>query len=46
MNILHASEVHGSKEEVSFDGSITFGVVVPRNEAKEAQGGATILGLG
>ncbi len=42
-NILHACKMHCGKEEIGFDGSVTFGVIVARNEAKEAEGRATII---
>jgi len=37
--------MHCGKEEIGFDGSITFGVIVAHNEAKEAEGWATIVGV-
>ncbi len=37
--------MHCGKEEIGFDGSITFGVIVAHNEAKEAEGWATIIGV-
>ena len=45
MNILHACKMYCGKEEIGFDGSVTFGVIVAHNEAKEAEGWATIVGV-
>ena len=44
-NILHACKVHCGKEEIGFNGSVTFGVIVAHNEPKEAEGRATIVGV-
>ena len=42
-NILHACKMHCGKEEIGFDGSVTFRVIIARNETKEAEGRATIV---
>jgi len=37
--------MHCGKEEIGFDGSVTFRVIVVCNEAKEAEGWTTIVGV-